>query len=142
MTVTRFSLPLAAILLLSVSARAEPPANDWTRLEQGDISGQRWDVPLGYAPGLNRFIVLGGRLTDAEGDARPNWTVYGTFSLGTKYDRAKACAAGVDEVHRAVRAWFRVGWFGLAGGAGRCRPSSGGGRWCVTGHGSEWPFFG
>jgi hypothetical protein len=25
-------------------------------------------------------------LTDAEGHSRPNWTVYGTFSLGTKYD--------------------------------------------------------
>ena len=139
MTVTRFALPLAALLFLARSARTAPPANDWTRLERGDISGQRWDVPLGYAPGLNRFLVLGGRtswgeyrkgprpydqlaldaregrwenwfpkgkdwgprfgpcnapswknelfgFTDAEGNVRPNWTVYGTFSLGTKYD--------------------------------------------------------
>ncbi|HKI38617.1 MAG TPA: kelch repeat-containing protein [Gemmataceae bacterium] len=139
MTIPRFWLPFTTLLLLSVSAGAEPPANDWTRLEQGDIPGRRWDVPLGYAPGLNRFLVLGGRtswdeyrkgprpydqlaldategrwenwlprgkdwgprfgpckapawkderfgLADAEGNARPNWTVYGTFSLGTKYD--------------------------------------------------------
>lgn len=66
MIVTRFSLPLAALLLLSVSARAEPPANDWTRLEQGDLPGQRWDVPLGYARELNRFLVLGGRTSWGE----------------------------------------------------------------------------
>jgi hypothetical protein len=139
MAVARCTLPLAVVVLLSLSAHAAPPANDWTRLEQGDIPGQRWDVPLGYAPGLNRFLVLGGRtswgeyrkgprpydqlaldaragrwenwfprgkewgprfgpcrvpawkderfdLRDAEGNTRPNWTVYGTFSLGTKYD--------------------------------------------------------
>jgi hypothetical protein len=122
-----------------------PPAEDkdrppgWTRAEHGDIPGQRWDVPLAYAAGVNRFLVLGGRtswgeyrkgprpydqlaidlkegrwenwlprgkdwgprfgpckapawkderfdLRDAEGNVRPNWTVYGTFSLGTKYD--------------------------------------------------------
>ena len=26
------------------------------------------------------------RFTDTEGNTRPNWTVYGTFSLGQKYD--------------------------------------------------------
>jgi hypothetical protein len=137
--VRRFALSLVAFLLLSEPICAAPPAHDWTRLERGDIPGQRWDVPLGYAPGLNRFLVLGGRtswgeyrkgprpydqlafdptegrwenwfpmgkdwgprfgtcnapvwkderfdLRDAEGNVRPNWTVYGTFSLGTKYD--------------------------------------------------------
>jgi hypothetical protein len=95
-------------------------------------------VPLGYASGLKRFIILGGRSTfadyrkprsydvltlhpqermwenefppgkdwgpkvgaatapawkgevwgfgDLDGNVRPNWTVYGTFSLGQKYD--------------------------------------------------------
>jgi hypothetical protein len=139
MTTTRFALPLAALVLVSVPVGAETPVNVWARLERGDIPGQRWDVPLGYAPGLNCFLLLGGRtswgeyrkgprpydqlaldlkegrwenwfpagkdwgprfgpcsapawkderfgLSDAEGNARPNWTVYGTFSLGTKYD--------------------------------------------------------
>lgn len=139
MTAARRPLPLAALLLVSASAGAAPPANVWTRLERGDIPGQRWDVPLGHAPGLDRFLVLGGRtswgeyrkgprpydqlaldfkegrwenyfppgkdwgppfgpckapawkderfgLRDAEGNGRPNWTVYGTFSLGSKYD--------------------------------------------------------
>jgi hypothetical protein len=39
MTVARCPLPLSALLLVSVSARAEPPANGWTRLERGDIPG-------------------------------------------------------------------------------------------------------
>jgi hypothetical protein len=139
MTLTRFSLPLAALLLLSASVGAESPLNVWHHVEGGDIPGQRWDIPLGYAPEVNRFLILGGRtswdeyrkgprpfdqlafdaeaqrwenwfprgkdwgprfgpckapawkderfdLTDAEGNTRPNWTVYGTFSLGTKYD--------------------------------------------------------
>jgi hypothetical protein len=139
MTFTRSAVALAALLLLSTSAGAGSSPNVWYRAEHGDIPGQRWDVPLGYAPELDRFLVLGGRtswaeyrkgprpydqlafdgeaqrwenwlprgkdwgprfgpckapawqderfgLTDAEGDARPNWTVYGTFSLGTKYD--------------------------------------------------------
>jgi hypothetical protein len=139
MTLTRFSLPLAVLLLLSAPACAELPANVWHHVERGDIPGQRWDIPLGYAPEINRFLVLGGRtswneyrkgprpydqlalnseegrwenwlprgkdwgprfgpckapawkderfgLTDAEGNTRPNWTVYGTFSLGAKYD--------------------------------------------------------
>jgi hypothetical protein len=66
MTVTRLALPLPGFLLLSLSARAEPPTNDWTRLAQGDILGQRWDAPLGYAPGLNRFLILGGRTSWGE----------------------------------------------------------------------------
>jgi hypothetical protein len=61
MTVKRYPLPLTVLLLVCVPARAEPPANTWTRLEHGDIPGQRWDVPLGSAPELGRFLVLGGR---------------------------------------------------------------------------------
>src|SRR5262249_8642667 len=49
-----------------------PPGKDW-----GPLSG-----PC-RAPGWKdeRF-----GLRDAEGTCRPNWTVYGTFSLGQKYD--------------------------------------------------------
>ena len=61
MTCTRFSWPLAALLLLAARVGAEPSPNVWYRAEHGDISGQRWDVPLGYAPEANRFLVLGGR---------------------------------------------------------------------------------
>ena len=120
-----------------VDASAGQP-NTWTKLDKAAIVGRRWDVPLGYAPELKRFIVLGGRssfadykkprsydvltltadrtewqndfppgkdwgpkigagnapgwksetfgLRDSEGNARPNWTVYGTFALGQKYD--------------------------------------------------------
>jgi hypothetical protein len=116
---------------------AEPT---WVKIDGGAIEGRRWDVPLGYSPELKRFLVLGGRITqadtkkprhydvisitaekdakwrnelpefgkkwgaetgpvnapgwknevwgfvDAEGNTRPNWSVYGTFSLGGKYD--------------------------------------------------------
>ncbi|MFO0969759.1 MAG: kelch repeat-containing protein [Gemmataceae bacterium] len=113
-------------------------ANRWRRLDDAAILGARSDIPLGYAAGLKRFIVLGGRtswgdykkprsydvlqldlkegrwenafpagkdwgprfgaatapawkseafgLRDVEGNLRPNWTVYGTFSLGRKFD--------------------------------------------------------
>jgi hypothetical protein len=139
---TRFALSLVALLLLTVATPAgerPAPVNEWVRLAQGDVPGQRWDVPLAYAAGLKRFLVLGGRTSwgeyrkgprpydqlaldlgegrwenwfprgkdwgsrfgpcrapswkderfgfrDAEGNTRPNWTVYGTFSLGTRYD--------------------------------------------------------
>jgi hypothetical protein len=136
----RFAWCLVLLLATESVAAAELPAlvNQWTRLPQGDVPGQRWDVPLAYAPGQKRFLVLGGRtswdeyrkgprpfdqlaldaregrwenwfprgkdwgprfgpcqapgwkdehfgLRDAEGNPRPNWTVYGTFSLGGKY---------------------------------------------------------
>jgi Galactose oxidase, central domain len=131
-------LCLVGALSTDIAAQNIGPANTWTRLDRAAISGRRWDVPLGYAPGLKRFIILGGRssyadyrkprsydvltlypadktwendfplgkdwgptvgactapawkgevwsLRDIEGTVRPNWTVYGTFSLGQKYD--------------------------------------------------------
>jgi hypothetical protein len=124
-------------LLFSGATLAQGP-NVWTKLDKAVIEGRRWDVPVGYAPELKRFLVLGGRITfadarkpraydqlaldlnecgwenwfprgkswgprhgacqppawrnelwqvqDIEGNPRPNWTVYGTFSLGQKYD--------------------------------------------------------
>jgi hypothetical protein len=57
---------LADVLFLPVAARAETPANRWSRLQQGAVTGQRWDVSLGYPPGLNRFLVLGRRTSWAE----------------------------------------------------------------------------
>jgi hypothetical protein len=140
MNAARWRLIAAATLLLpSAAAAGSSEPNSWTRLHGAEISGQRWDVPLGYAPELKRFLVLGGRTSwgeyrkgprpydqlaldreqgrwenwfpkdrdwgprvgpcrapvwkdeifgfqDAAGNTRPNWTVYGTFSLGTKYD--------------------------------------------------------
>lgn len=127
---------LSALLLLTAPLAAET-ANVWTKHEKAAIAGRRWDVPLGYAPGLKRFLVLGGRISYADarkersydvlslgadrawrnelpfdikwgkdegpfvappwkderwgffetaGAVRPNWSVYGTFSLGQKYD--------------------------------------------------------
>jgi hypothetical protein len=132
------ALLLAGLLSTGIAAGNDAAANTWTKLDGAVIVGRRWDVPLGYAPGLGRFIVLGGRSTyadygkprsydvltlqrrdstwenefppmkdwgpkvgactapgwkgevwgfrDSEGNLRPNWTVYGTFSLGQRYD--------------------------------------------------------
>jgi hypothetical protein len=132
-----WSLALLVLSLALTPASAGAP-NTWTKLDKAAIIGRRWDVPLGYAPDLKRFIVLGGRssyadyrkprsydvltlqpddkawhndlppgkdwgpkvgactapawkgevwgLRDIDGNVRPNWTVYGTFSLGQKYD--------------------------------------------------------
>src|SRR5262249_46638616 len=122
-----------AIVLAAALSSGAGEANTWTKLERATIAGRRWDVPLGYAADLGRFMVLGGRaswadykkprsydvltldlkegwentfpkgkdwgprfgacqapawkdeywhLRDVEGNVRPNWTVYGTFSLG------------------------------------------------------------
>ena len=46
MTLTRSSLPLAALLILSASVCAKPSPNVWYRVEQGDILGHRWGVHL------------------------------------------------------------------------------------------------
>jgi hypothetical protein len=134
------TLMLWFVGVLSTNSATDNPGavNTWTKLDRAAIVGRRWDVPLGYAPGLNRFIILGGRSTyadyrkphsydvltlrpqdrtwendfppgkdwgpkvgactapawkgevwgfrDSEGNVRPNWSVYGTFSLGQKYD--------------------------------------------------------
>ena len=124
-------------LIVTDIAHAGAP-NTWTKLDKATIAGRRWDVPLGYDPVAQRFIVLGGRsnygdykkprsydtltldtksnewenafppsktwgprvgaceapawkgetwgFRDLEGNIRPNWTLYGTFSLGQKYD--------------------------------------------------------
>jgi hypothetical protein len=128
--------PITLCLLVLLIPNAH--ANSWTKLDRATISGQRWDIPLGYSPELKRFIILGGRTSwaeykkprpydvltlnpkthewennfpegkdwgsmtgackapawkgeywefrDIDGNIRPNWTVYGTFSLGQKYD--------------------------------------------------------
>lgn len=137
------AVAVTAALIASIAgtvSAAEPPlpVNTWRKLEQAGIEGRRWDVPVGYAPQLKRFMVLGGRTSfgdykkprsfdqlaldraegrwenwfpsgrawgpkfgpcqapgwkdeyfqfkDAAGNVRPNWTVYGTFSLGQQYD--------------------------------------------------------
>jgi len=52
-------------VLATTGAPDKGTANTWTKLDK-EIAGRRWDVPLGYAPGLKRFIVLGGRSTYAD----------------------------------------------------------------------------
>src|SRR5262249_7562125 len=131
--------PFPALLAAKGEPAAAPEAsNSWIKLEKATLTGQRWDIPLGYAPNLKRFLILGGRTSwaeykkprpfdqlaldqakwqwenwfprgkdwgpafgpcqapawkdeyfhfrDNEGNVRPNWMVYGTFSLGQKYD--------------------------------------------------------
>jgi hypothetical protein len=129
---------LLGTLSTNPGANTDVARNAWSKLDRATIVGRRWDVPLGYATELNRFIILGGRsayadyrkprsydvltlhppektwendfppmkdwgpkvgagnapawkgevwgFRDLEGNLRPNWTVYGTFSLGQKYD--------------------------------------------------------
>lgn len=131
---------LVTMPFMELAAAREPQLspNTWQRLELGTIAGERWDVPVGFSPEQQRFLVLGGRTSwarykqprpydvlsldlaagkwanefpngkawgpqfgdgnapawkdelfhfqDLEGVTRPNWTVYGTFSLGQKYD--------------------------------------------------------
>ena len=45
---------------------ADPAANDWVRLDKADLTGRRWDVPLGYDPVARKFLILGGRTTFAD----------------------------------------------------------------------------
>lgn len=123
--------------LFYVCASAQEP-NVWRKIETAKIEGRRYETPLGYAPELKKFLVLGGRmswadnkkprsfdqlaldqstnqwenwhpphvpwaskfgplsappwksekweLVDSVGTVRPNWTIYGTFSLGHAYD--------------------------------------------------------
>lgn len=136
--------PIAVLLLTlslvpaAIAGAPQLSPNAWQRLEQGTIAGERWDIPVGFAPEQQRFVVLGGRTSwgrykqprpydvlsldisagkwanefpngkawgprfgdcnapawkdeyfhfqDVQGVTRPNWTVYGTFSLGQKYD--------------------------------------------------------
>ncbi len=131
------SVPFVLSVLSVLSACSAEPPNEWHRLEQATITGERWDIPIGYSPEMERFLVLGGRTSwgkykqprpfdvlaldqqaakwsnefpagkewgpqfgdctapgwkdeafhfqDRDGNVRPNWTVYGTFSLGQKY---------------------------------------------------------
>src|ERR1022692_957164 len=51
--------------LSATSAYAGAP-NTWMKLDKAAMVGRRWDVPLGYAPELKRFIVLGGRSSFAD----------------------------------------------------------------------------
>src|SRR5262249_4256574 len=69
-------------LLLLVSPLLAQPANIWTKHDKAAVVGRRWDVPLGYAPGMKRFLVLGGRVSYA--DARKERS-YDVLSLGADH---------------------------------------------------------
>lgn len=133
-----WSLALFVAIPVSSVQAADVPLNAWQQLDKATVTGERWDIPVGYVPEGKRFAVLGGRTSwgkykqprpydvlsldesaghwvnefppgkdwgpssgdctapgwkderfhflDAEGNTRPNWSVYGTFSLGKKYD--------------------------------------------------------
>ena len=76
---TARALGMGGLALADVSVGAEASANVWYRAERGDISGQRCDVPLGYAPGLNRlgwthtFIY---QMRDNEGGPANIWGIF------------------------------------------------------------------
>lgn len=156
----------AAVALGGFAAPEGPPG--WTKLDSAAV-GDRYDIPLAYAPAEDRFLILGGRthwgvykkgprpydelgldlgqgrwenlypkgkewgppsgacsaplwkgeawsLTDLEGNTRPNWTVYGTFSIGRKYaydpgSRSFILYAGgtTAAYDPAARAWKDLG---------------------------------
>jgi hypothetical protein len=54
---------------------AADTANLWTKLDKATIVGRRWDVPLGYAPSLKQFIILGGRSSYADYRKLPSYDV-------------------------------------------------------------------
>src|SRR5579884_4159200 len=57
---------LVAIFASAAAADTPRPVNTWTKLDQAALVGRRWDVPLGYAPEQQRFIILGGRSASAD----------------------------------------------------------------------------
>ena len=68
---------LAMVVSLPLMGRsycAEPSANAWVRLEQAVITGERWDIPIGYSSVSRQFLVLGGR------------TSWGKYKLPRPYD--------------------------------------------------------
>ena len=140
MRLTHTILVIALVLSMWMASQAdEPGPNQWIKLDQASIAGQRTDIPVAFASPLGRFMVLGGRthireyreesrpydqlvldpdrgqwenwfptgkeswgpkfgdchappwkdeffhFQDSDGNVRPNWTVYGTFSLGQAY---------------------------------------------------------
>src|SRR5262249_37144292 len=63
----RYLICLLLGLTCVTGGRAQQPAaNTWVKLDKATVVGKRWDVPLGFAPDLKRFAVLGGRTTWAD----------------------------------------------------------------------------
>lgn len=59
-----------------------PKSNEW---ENTFPHGKEWGPKVGAATAL-RWKGESWGFRDIEGNVRPNWTIYGTFSLGQKYD--------------------------------------------------------
>lgn len=61
---TRQLFVFSLVLLSSLAVAQEP--NTWQQLERAKIEGRRYEMPLGYAPELKKFLVLGGRTSFGE----------------------------------------------------------------------------
>jgi hypothetical protein len=132
---TARALGMGGLALADVSVGAEASANVWYRAERGDISGQRCDVPLGYAPGLNRlgwthtFIY---QMRDNEGGPTNTWGVYHADST------PKIAALDIHNLISVFSGLLPTCWAGLSWSccswtqpARCCRSSSSWGpRWC------------
>src|SRR6188768_2723208 len=100
---------LAAALVLSMtwaSQADEPGPNQWIKLDQASIAGQRTDIPVAFVPPLGRFMVLGGRthFREYREEERPydqlvldpdrgqweNWFPVGKESWGPKFGACHA----------------------------------------------------
>lgn len=54
------------LALASLLVGDAPPANTFVKLDQATLTGQRWDIPLGYDPEQKLFTILGGRTSWGE----------------------------------------------------------------------------
>src|SRR3954453_12881214 len=57
---------VVAVLSSIAVTNQNAAATTWTKLDSATIVGRRSDVPIGFAPGLDRFIILGGRSNYAD----------------------------------------------------------------------------
>ena len=89
---------VACLLLIllpgGIEAAAPPrPVAVWTKHEKSAIVGRRWDVPLGYAPDLKRFVVLGGRVNFADARKARSYDVL-SLNPGGEWDNELPAGVG------------------------------------------------
>jgi len=65
MSYHRFLPTVLLVLTATVILHAQSD-NVWRKSPKAEITGRRWDVPVGYAPDLQGFLVLGGRMSFAD----------------------------------------------------------------------------
>ena len=54
-----FFLALALLLTRPGLGQDVPAANTWAKLDKAPSKGRRWDVPVGYSPGIETIPGLG-----------------------------------------------------------------------------------